>query len=160
VLCGHIHRAQVLRRDLAGRELAAPVFYPGSIERTSPAERQEAKGYLILELAANGRTGGRVVRYAFHELPARPMASVSVDASGLAPARLQDRIRGMLGAVPADGVVFLRIEGELEPGAERVLRAAALDSLHPPSMSVAVRLRGALGQGTRPPAHTDVERLR
>jgi exonuclease SbcD len=34
ILGGHIHRSQVLRRDLGGRELAAPVVYPGSIERT------------------------------------------------------------------------------------------------------------------------------
>jgi len=35
VLAGHIHRHQVLRTDLSGLPLAAPVFYPGSIERTS-----------------------------------------------------------------------------------------------------------------------------
>ena len=141
VLCGHIHRAQVLHRDLAGRALAAPVFYPGSVERTSLAERGEAKGYLILEVAADGQAGGRVAGHAFHELPARPMACATVDASGLAPAELQDRIREELGAVPADAVVFLEIEGELAPGAERVLRAAALRTLHPQSMSVETRLR-------------------
>jgi DNA repair exonuclease SbcCD nuclease subunit len=141
VLCGHIHRAQVLTRDLAGRALAAPVFYPGSVERTSLAERNEAKGYLVLELAADGPTGGRVVGHAFHELPARPMVSVAVDASGLTPAGLQRRIRDELGALPADAVVSLGIEAELSPGSERVLRAEALRTLHPPSMSVEMRLR-------------------
>jgi DNA repair protein SbcD/Mre11 len=39
VLAGHIHRHQVLRRDLQRRAFAAPVFYPGSTEPTSSAER-------------------------------------------------------------------------------------------------------------------------
>lgn len=73
VLAGHIHRHQVLSTDLAGRPIAAPVFYPGSIERTSSAERDEAKGYLALELAPDPARGGRVMSWAFHELPARPM---------------------------------------------------------------------------------------
>jgi DNA repair exonuclease SbcCD nuclease subunit len=43
VLCGHIHRHQVLTKGLK-----APVFYPGSVERTSIAEKDEPKGYLTL----------------------------------------------------------------------------------------------------------------
>jgi DNA repair exonuclease SbcCD nuclease subunit len=116
------------------------VFYPGSVERTNLAEREEAKGYLVLELAADWQTGGRVVGHVFHELPARPMVSASVDASGLTPAELQHRIREELGVLPADGVVSLRIEGELSPGSRQVLEAQALRTLHPPSMTVAIRL--------------------
>jgi DNA repair exonuclease SbcCD nuclease subunit len=54
VLAGHIHRFQVLKKDLKGKPLNAPVFYPGSIERTSFAEKDEPKGYLILEFEASG----------------------------------------------------------------------------------------------------------
>jgi exonuclease SbcD len=67
VLAGHIHRHQVLRRDLAGRPMHAPVFYPGSIERVSHAERDETKGYVTLNLAPS-ETGGRVHSWQFHEL--------------------------------------------------------------------------------------------
>ena len=63
VLAGHIHRHQVLTHDLAGRTLAAPVFYPGSIERISNAERNEAKGYVTLDLDPEKRTAA----WAFHE---------------------------------------------------------------------------------------------
>ena len=68
VLAGHIHRHQVLTKDLRGRALAAPVFYPGSTAMTSFAERYEAKGYVTMELAADARRGGRVADWAFHEL--------------------------------------------------------------------------------------------
>jgi len=46
VLSGHIHRFQILRKNLNGRLIQTPVYYPGSIERTSFAERDEKKGYL------------------------------------------------------------------------------------------------------------------
>lgn len=68
VLSGHIHRHQVLTADLRGRQLASPVFYPGSTTRTSSAERFEAKGFLTLDVAPDPATGGRVVDWRFHEL--------------------------------------------------------------------------------------------
>ena len=67
VLSGHIHRHQVITRDLRGRALASPVFYAGSTARTSSAERDEAKGYLTMEIAPGSR-GGRVAAWTFHEL--------------------------------------------------------------------------------------------
>jgi exonuclease SbcD len=69
VLSGHIHRQQVLTSDLDGRPLAAPVFYPGSTERTSGAERYERKGFLTMQMAADS-DGGRVCGWKFHELSA------------------------------------------------------------------------------------------
>ena len=65
VLAGHIHRHQVLGVDLSGSPMAAPVFYPGSTERTSAAEDFEEKGYVTLEVEPGGG-GGRVVGWAFH----------------------------------------------------------------------------------------------
>ncbi len=61
VLSGHVHRQQVLRRDLRGRLLPAPVIYAGSVERTSFAEREEAKGFVLATIAAGG--GGRLDGY-------------------------------------------------------------------------------------------------
>ena len=67
VLSGHIHRGQLLSRDLFGRRLVAPVIYPGSTERTSLDERLERKGYVRLELAPGG-AGGRLVDARFEIL--------------------------------------------------------------------------------------------
>lgn len=68
VLAGHIHRHQVLTADLRGHALAAPVFYPGSTERTSRAERYEPKGYVTMTIGADAATGGRVCAWTFHQL--------------------------------------------------------------------------------------------
>jgi len=139
VLCGHIHRSQVLTTDLSGRKLAAPALYPGSVERTSFVEREEAKGYLILEFEADGESGGKLARWVFHELPARPMFAVEIDASGVGSAELELKIRHQFASLVDDAVVRLRVTGVLEPGAEEVIRAARLRRLHPPTMTVTLR---------------------
>ena len=141
VLCGHIHRSQVLDRDLAGTRFSAPVLYPGSVERTSLAEQDEPKGYLILEFEADSGSGGRLERSEFRELPARPMFALTIDATGLGPEILENEIREKLGRRPADAVVHLRIEGDLRPDSGRVIRAANLRRLHPVTMTVALRFR-------------------
>jgi len=141
VLCGHIHRSQVLTRDLIGNQLAAPVLYPGSVERTSLAEREEPKGFLYLEFEPDSESGGRLQRSEFRELPARPMFAVSVDSTGLAPEALEKCFREELARLPIDAVVQLRIDGELAPGAEVVMRAANLRRFHPETMTVTLRFR-------------------
>jgi len=144
VLCGHIHRSQVLERDLAGRTLAAPVFYPGSVERTSLAERHEAKGFFTISVVPEPGGGGRVVDRVFHALPARPMCAVEVDATGLDAAALSRCLAGELSKLAPDAVVQVRIGGDLRQGAEAAFRASELRSLHPGTMTVAVRLRRPL----------------
>ena len=59
VLCGHIHRHQVLRADGL-----PPVIYAGSTERTSRAEAGETKGTVLLQLDTDG-----LLRYEFRPLP-------------------------------------------------------------------------------------------
>ena len=136
VLAGHIHRHQTLTHDLAGRPLAAPVLYPGSIERTSFAERDERKGYLTLAVAPDRGRGGRLAGWEFHELPARPMRVITVPAGGLGEDGLRAAIAGRLAPLPANAVVQVRIEGAPAPGAEAALRAASLRGLHPDTMIV------------------------
>jgi exonuclease SbcD len=135
ILCGHIHRSQVLTRDLVGRKLRTPVLYPGSVERTSLAERNEAKGFLVIELEP-GEMGGRLAGSRFQELPARPMHVVVVDVTRLDAAQLETKIRAELSSLPEDAVVHLRFHGELAPDSKASIRAAALRSLHPPTMTV------------------------
>jgi DNA repair exonuclease SbcCD nuclease subunit len=139
VLSGHIHRHQVLRADLRGRPLAAPVVYAGSVERTSFAERDEVKGFVTLALGAGGR-GGRLLDCAFHPLPARPMRVHEVE-DATHTLSLERAVRAAIAASPADVVLQLRVPEALA-GAE-VLRAARLRALAPPTANVTVSVRGA-----------------
>jgi exonuclease SbcD len=141
ILSGHIHRSQVLERDLSGRTLPAPVFYPGSVERTSLAERDEAKGFFTLTAVPDPDRGGRIVDRVFHELPARPMVPVVIDPAGLDAAALTRRLAAELAGLVPDAVVHVHIDGDLAPGAEAALRADQLRSLHPPTMTVELRVK-------------------
>ena len=130
VLSGHIHRAQVLTRDLEGKPLPAPVLYPGSVERTSFAEMDERKGYLTIALEPTGKLAG----WKFHELPARPMMRVELGPAELARTDLAGWLRRRLDALPADAVVQLRVDGAIP----KELNAASLRALAPATMNVAL----------------------
>ncbi|MCP4899561.1 MAG: hypothetical protein GY906_21560 [bacterium] len=139
ILSGHIHRMQVLEQDLAGRDLAAPVFYPGSVERTSFAERDEAKGSILLEIMPDASKGGRVASWEFSELPTRPMKIVTIPVNGADAGIVARRIEDELAALDPNAIVQLRLKGTLQPGAQEALHAARLRSLHPVTMNVSVR---------------------
>ncbi|MEE8397199.1 MAG: metallophosphoesterase [bacterium] len=140
LLSGHIHRFQVLRRALNGGLLAAPVFYPGSVERTSFAEMGERKGYLVLEVAADGPPGGRVVRWQFRELPARPMVVKELQADGDGPHELNGKVLSAIAAAPPDAVLKMRIFGRPREEALALVSAPRLRGMAPPTMNVSVSL--------------------
>jgi UDP-2,3-diacylglucosamine pyrophosphatase LpxH len=149
VLCGHVHRRQVLRVDLQGRPLPAPVVYAGSVERTSFAERDEVKGFVLATVAAGG-PGGRLVTGAFRPLPARPMRVHEVAATSAGPA-LDREIEAAVAAAAPDVVLQLRVPAAL-CGAD-ALRAARLRALSPPGANVTVSARGPGGPGKRSARH-------
>jgi DNA repair exonuclease SbcCD nuclease subunit len=138
VLCGHVHRHQLLRRDLHGRLLPAPVVYAGSVERTSFAERDETKGFVMATIGGADR-GGRLLACEFRPLPARPMRVHEV-AGSTAACGLEREIRAAIAAAPPDVVLQLRVPETLA-GAE-ALRAARLRALGPPTANVTVSVGG------------------
>ncbi|MGD8660428.1 MAG: metallophosphoesterase [Desulfobacterales bacterium] len=135
-LSGHIHRFQFLEKDLQGKALHTPVFYPGAIERTSFAERNEKKGYLILEFETNRLNGGRLRQWQFHELPTRPMIQLNLHIGVMDAAQLRSYLQSAIGELPQDGIVKLKIHGRIPKAAKAVLRAASLRALAPPTMNI------------------------
>lgn len=136
VLSGHIHRSQVLRRDLSGRVCPAPVVYPGSVERTAFAEQKERKGYLILDLEPHTESGGRLSRVHFMPLPARPMHTLEIEPASFTPSALLESLRSQIAVLEPDAVVRIRLKGSLSDGDWKVLSAASIRSIHPPTMNV------------------------
>lgn len=131
VLSGHIHRHQLLWRDVRGQHLRAPVLYTGSTERTSFAERLETKGYVTF-LLVPGPRGGRLGAWDFHPLPTRPMVVHELRSRDVREASRE--LDEVLGRAPADAVLQLRTtSSELAP----LLRAARLRELAP-AMNVSV----------------------
>jgi len=152
VLSGHIHRHQILRRDLRGRILPSPVFYPGSTERTAFAEMGEEKGYLVLEVAP-GCGGGRLVRHTFVTLPARPMLQRDLHpptrTGGTWNREALDRqLLDALSTVPGDAVLRIRIHGRLPGGLEPLVGAARLRRMAPDEMNLDVVVGKGPGRRT------------
>ena len=137
VLSGHVHRAQVLLRDLTGRRLPVPVLYPGSTERTSFAERAETKGTLMLEVDRSQVATGGAVGWEFRALPVPPMVDVELDG-GVSAGPLTARLRESLARLDPCSVVRIRLRGGISPEALPALRAEALRAAAPPTMHVSV----------------------
>jgi DNA repair exonuclease SbcCD nuclease subunit len=146
VLSGHIHRAQVLARDLAGRPLASPVLFAGSTDRTSFAERNEQKGTFLLELERNGRGG--TTAWEFRELPVRPMVDLELDPGGDAES-FEARLRAALARLDPASLVRLRLSRVPSPAVFPLLGAEALRLAAPTTMTVSVAWRGAFDRKAR-----------
>ena len=146
VLSGHIHRFQVLTKDLRGNPTTSPVLYPGSIERTSFTEKDEPKGFLTLEIVASDSmpekkpARGTLRHWQFHQLPARPMTQLELHEGGMGANALEEWIKNSLSRLPKDSVVKIKIRGRLPNESMEVLKAESLRSLTPPTMNLTVTL--------------------
>jgi DNA repair exonuclease SbcCD nuclease subunit len=129
VLCGHVHRHQVLRPPGA-----PPIVYAGSVERTSFAEAEEVKGWVLLELDRDG------ARFEFHPLPARPMVILQLSLEGLSAETARQRLAEVIATTPGDAVVQFRLE-RWPPPAASWLTAGALRALAG-KRNVSLRLPG------------------
>jgi DNA repair exonuclease SbcCD nuclease subunit len=136
VLVGHIHRCQVLSRDLNSRLLPAPVYYAGSIDRTSFAEKTECKGYLILEFALDASKKVLSERWRFHALPSRPMIQLDLHASNMNMDELRSWIETRIWDLPEDSILRIKIHDSVSSRAMEVLSAPALRNLAPATMNI------------------------
>jgi DNA repair exonuclease SbcCD nuclease subunit len=141
VLAGHIHRAQVLTHNLADARLPAPVIYPGSVERTSFAERYEEKGYALARLWLSGREKGQLAETSFVPLPARPMVDLALEPGGLSGRALREHVRERLSALDKDAIVRVRFDDPPSAEAVQQLSAAQLRAIAPPGMNVSLAWR-------------------
>lgn len=148
VLSGHIHRHQVLTTDLRGNPLPAPVLYPGSIERTSIAEADEDKGFMIVELTYDGSVVK--VDWRFHKLPARPLVRHDLQLEGLEAVQVESAIRSLVATAPVDAVLSIRVTGAITEDVSRVLSAGFLRALAPETMNVDLRLVEGMDGGPWP----------
>jgi DNA repair protein SbcD/Mre11 len=137
VFSGHIHRHQVLTTDLARRRLGCPVLYPGSIERTSFAEMDEPKGFMVVRIRES--EGDVDVSWDFRRLPARPMVREDLDVSGMTAPALASAIHAIIAAAPPDGVVSVRIAGDVRSEHWRVMSSARIRAIAPETMNVEIK---------------------
>jgi exonuclease SbcD len=140
VLCGHIHRAQVLTHDLARKPLASPVVYPGSIERTAFAERDETKGYAIIEIDASSAPNP-ANDVTLVPLPARPMHLIRISPVELGKAPMTSYLAEQIASLPEDAVVSLRLEGTADWVQSQGITAKLLRQMAPETMNISMGVK-------------------
>jgi DNA repair exonuclease SbcCD nuclease subunit len=137
VLSGHIHRAQLLDRDLNGRPLAAPVIYPGSVERTSWAERDEVKKYAVLRLGLSGSIEGKFLDADFVALPARAMVDLVIDSMA-SRTDIRVNLGHRISTIDPNAIVRIHYEGDWTTEVGSALSADSLRKLAPATMNISL----------------------
>ena len=136
VLSGHIHRWQMLNKDLAGNAVAAPVLYPGAIERTSFAERAEKKGYFLIEVGYFKNNVIPEINWTFNELPTRPMYVIEINDSADDLNLLKSALKDKISQLETDSVVKVKLNSLFESYKDNIITAEFLRSLAPASMNI------------------------
>ncbi len=145
VLSGHIHRAQLLTRDLKNRPLKTPVLYPGSVERTSFAERKEEKRFALIEVSPDGSSKGNLIDVQFVPLPTRPMVRVVLEGEGSSTEEIMAALRERILGLDPNSIVRVHLEGTISEEAVQVFTAENLRRIAPPGMNVLVAFPRSLG---------------
>lgn len=102
-LSGHIHRYQEIKTNNYDG-LRGNLIYPGSVERTSFAEREETKGYCILNIPIDNIFN---FYYYFIPLPVRKMYSIKLTMNNI------KRFYEKMCDIPEHSVIQLEINDEL-----------------------------------------------
>jgi len=132
VLSGHIHRQQILDFYPGGKHV--PVIFPGSIERTAFAEKDEQKGFYILEFS-KGKGGSIELQPQFIRLPARPMVDLMLDTDKLTDENITSKLEHLLGSVDINAIVRLKCQSAPPDWLIRKLTSQFLRSIFPPTMN-------------------------
>lgn len=136
ILSGHIHRSQHLTHDLDKRRMAAPVIYPGSIERTSFAERFEEKHFVTLQVDPQAQN--KIAQVKFHKLATRPMVKLEFPAHNQSLESLTKSIRNKLRTLDVDSIVRIQLNGSITKQVESSMTASYLRSIAPDSMNISL----------------------
>lgn len=140
VLSGHIHRAQVLNKDLSGNALAAPVIYAGSVERTSFAEQNETKGYYIIEMKIE--EGRKNINWTFKPLETRKMITVEIDTTHLSDLSLEEIVKKSLKNIDPNGIVQLRFKDDNQTRTFNSITSTFLRSIVPETVNISLSFPG------------------
>ncbi len=125
ILSGHIHRAQVLYT-----QNKTPVIYPGSIERTAFAEKDEEKGFY--EIYINTKRG---CSFRFIKLNTRPMVDLMLEKEAYTPFSLKNEILLFINKIQPGSIIRLKMKNASNLS---LLNVELLDEIIPPTMNYQV----------------------
>jgi DNA repair exonuclease SbcCD nuclease subunit len=134
VLSGHIHRRQILVKHSNDRTSVIPIIYPGSIERTSFAEKAEEKGFYQVEFYGNNQNCWKIGGLNFIKVPTRPMVDIYLD-SNINKQNLGDSIRELIIYINSNAIILLRISDKIAAHVKHELSGEYMRKLLPKTMN-------------------------
>jgi DNA repair exonuclease SbcCD nuclease subunit len=134
ILCGHIHRQQILTKLKKGCSLKIPVIFCGSTERTSFAEKDEAKGFYHLIFANSKENRWRLIESRFIILPTRPMVDISVDPH-ISTKRFKSYLKEKICLLNPNSIIRFRSDRPIHQNLRKLLTTKELSQLFPSTMN-------------------------
>jgi DNA repair protein SbcD/Mre11 len=144
VLSGHIHTTQKMIRDFNNNRLPVPILYAGSTERTSLAERNEEKGYYLINVNFDSKV--KEVKTIFKKITSRPMVQIELFVEKIkTTSELEKAILFQLECLEKDSVVQIKINGEPAENIQPLLKDSYLREIAPDTMNISFkRKRGII----------------
>ncbi len=143
VLCGHIHRFQVLPRFQHNSREYPPVIFSGSTERTSFQEMHEEKGCVMLHFHDSSSASVHLQRLQFIPLPARPMVDLKVNQPIVSAESGAALLRRKLSIIPKNAVVRITADSEQISKFPELFRGVRLRELAPDTMNIQLHSRNS-----------------
>lgn len=123
ILSGHIHRQQILYTSKKN----IPIIYPGSIERTAFAEKDEVKGFYEIRIRDKNN-----IEYDFISLPTRPMIDLIFKDVIYSSKDIIKEMNFKVSSLPKDSIVRIKF---LHPGNINLLNSILLEQIFPKTMN-------------------------
>lgn len=137
ILSGHIHRQQILNFDLTDNKSPAPVIYPGSIQRTAFAERNEEKGFYIIDVEKKNEN--TIIAPTFIPLYTSSMHLIEIQSEGVSKESLHQKIMSRILKLPEDSIVKIKLIYE-DASNVQFPSLKKIESLAPPTMKITMNL--------------------
>jgi exonuclease SbcD len=136
ILSGHIHREQILEGTV-GSGKTVKVIYPGSIERTSFAEKREEKGFYDLTFSPTDSGKWILSGIDFRNLPARPMVDLCI-GDNIDDGHLESHFRARIATFAEDSIVRIKCKGNVSDMLKKQLTSSFLRRVFPKTMNIQV----------------------
>jgi DNA repair exonuclease SbcCD nuclease subunit len=134
----HYTKFTVVEQVEAKADADNPLIYPGSTERTAFAEKDETKGYVLLDLRGARGDRGMIVGERFVALPTRPMVDLEFQLDGAAGAQLAALMDRAFAGLDPQSILRLTLTGRPERDDLTLFSARALRH-RAPRMNIEMR---------------------
>jgi DNA repair exonuclease SbcCD nuclease subunit len=134
ILCGHIHRHQILFKHQRGNKPPIPVVMAGSTERTSFAEMKEDKGFYDLVFRTGWDHQWQLEQLKFICLPTRPMIDIRINQHWR-PVDIEVRIRNKIRGLDKNAIIRFISDNHINSVMVWPLNSARLRQILPATMN-------------------------